>query len=165
MDKHLKNRVSLFKPSHFLAFGFGSGLSPIMPGTFGSLAAIPLIYFLSFLPIELYIFVCILSFVIGIKICSIATQDLGVHDHGAIVWDEIAGMMIVFVAVPIGIWTIVIGFLLFRLFDIVKPWPISVLDKKLDGGFGIMIDDVLAGLFALVILHLMLVFLPANFIL
>jgi phosphatidylglycerophosphatase A len=154
MEKSLKGKVNLLHPAHFLGFGFGSGLFPFMPGTMGSLAAIPLVIAMSYLAIVPYLIVTLIAAVVGITICQKVSDDLGAHDHGAIVWDEIAGMMIVFIAVPITWHSLIMGFLLFRFFDILKPWPISFLDKNVHGGWGIMIDDLVAGLFSLVCLHL-----------
>ncbi len=155
MDKQIRSRVSLLNPVHFLAFGFGSGLAAKMPGTLGTLAALPLVVLLShFSSFTVYLTVTILVCVLGIWICGKTAQDMGVHDDSSIVWDEVAGMLITMLAVPLSWQTVLVGFMLFRFFDILKPWPINYLDKHVHGGFGIMIDDVLAGLFALVILHL-----------
>jgi len=153
MEKEHLARVKLTHPAHFLGFGFGSGLIPIMPGTMGSLAAIPLILLISQVSLTLYVIITIVSCVIGIYICQKVSDDLKVHDHGSIVWDEIAGMMIVFIGINISWHSILLGFILFRIFDILKPWPISFLDKHVSGGFGIMIDDIVAGLFAWLCLH------------
>ena len=141
-------------PVHFLAFGFGSGCSPWAPGTFGTVVAIPVYLLLNTTPLWLYLFITLIMFLAGIWLCDITTRKLGVHDHKGIVWDEIVGYLITMIAAPKGWIWIIIGFVLFRLFDILKPWPISVADKQLKGGFGIMIDDVLAGFAAFVILHL-----------
>ncbi|WJG08414.1 phosphatidylglycerophosphatase A [Aliiglaciecola sp. LCG003] len=157
MIPELRQKVSLRNPVHFLAFGFGSGLASKMPGTFGSIAAIPLVMLCShYLTLPLYLAVTVLACILGIWICGQAADDMGVHDHAAIVWDEIAGMMIVMVAVPLSWQTMLAGFVLFRFFDIVKPWPISYVDRVLHGGIGIMLDDVLAGVAALLSVHLML---------
>lgn len=153
MEKALAKKVKLSHPAHFFGFGFGSGLIPLMPGTMGSIAAIPVIVAMSYLALPYYLILTVFSAVIGILICQKVSHDLGVHDHGSIVWDEIAGMMIVFIAIPISWHSLLIGFLLFRFFDILKPWPISFLDKHVHGGFGIMIDDLVAGLFSLILLH------------
>jgi phosphatidylglycerophosphatase A len=158
MDKQIRSRVSLLNPVHFLAFGFGSGLAAKMPGTFGTLAALPLVVLLShFSSFSVYLIVTILVCVLGIWICGKTAEDMGVHDDSSIVWDEVAGMLITMLAVPLSWQTVLVGFILFRFFDILKPWPISYLDKHVDGGFGIMVDDVLAGLFAVACLHLCLV--------
>jgi phosphatidylglycerophosphatase A len=159
LDKQVRSRVSLLNPIHFLALGFGSGLAAKMPGTFGTLAALPLVVLLShYASFSVYLIVTILVSVVGIWICGKTAEDMGVHDDSSIVWDEVAGMLITMLAVPLSWQTLLIGFVLFRFFDILKPWPISYLDKHVHGGFGIMIDDVLAGLFALSILHLGLYF-------
>ena len=159
MDKQVRSRVSLLNPVHFLALGFGSGLAAKMPGTFGTLAALPLVVVLShYASFSVYLLVTILVSIVGIWICGKTAEDMGVHDDSSIVWDEVAGMLLTMLAVPLSWQTLLLGFVLFRLFDILKPWPISYLDKHVHGGFGIMIDDVLAGLFALCILHLGLYF-------
>ncbi|NNC55559.1 MAG: phosphatidylglycerophosphatase A, partial [Pseudomonadales bacterium] len=88
------------------------------------------------------------AFVVGIWFCELTSRNLGVHDHGGIVWDEFVGYWLAMLFAPPGWIWLLIGFVLFRVFDIVKPWPIRVLDKKVHGGFGIMIDDIIAGLFA-----------------
>lgn len=152
----LGDRARLSNPIHFLALGFGSGLSPKAPGTMGTLAAIPLFLLISWLPLAAYLAVVVLVSVVGIWICDRAARDFGVHDHPAIVWDEIAGFLVTMIAVPAGLAWVVLGFLLFRLFDILKPWPIRWLDRHVHGGVGIMLDDLLAGAFALVLLHLLL---------
>jgi phosphatidylglycerophosphatase A len=148
-------KFSLTNPIHFLALGFGSGLMPKAPGTFGTLAAIPL--FILMVPLSSIFYAAIVLFICisGIYICGKAASDAGVHDHGAIVWDEIAGFLITMFMVPVSWQSVVVGFLLFRLFDIFKPWPISYIDKHVHGGFGIMFDDVLAGFFALACMHLL----------
>ncbi|MDH0447699.1 phosphatidylglycerophosphatase A [Shewanella sp. GD04112] len=144
------SRLSLKNPIHFLALGFGSGLAAKAPGTFGTLAAVPLYLLLAQLPLSWYLVVTLVCVLAGIYICDKAAKDMGVHDHGAIVWDEVAGLLITMIAAPAGVLWLVVGFVLFRLFDIIKPWPIRWLDAKVEGGFGIMIDDVLAGIFALI---------------
>ncbi len=146
----------LKNPLHFFALGFGSGLMPKAPGTFGTLAAIPVYLLMSELPLWLFISLTAVITILGVYICDYTSKALGVHDHSGIVIDEIAGYLITMIAVPADWLWIILGFILFRLFDILKPWPISWLDKKVSGGFGIMIDDVLAGIFALVCLHLII---------
>ena len=145
-------KLNYANPVHLAAVGFGSGLLPKAPGTMGTLAAIPLYLFMtSVLDLGLwqYIAIVVLASVIGVYICASASKAMGVHDHGAIVWDEIAGYGITMIAAPQGWLWVILGFALFRFFDIVKPGPIGWLDKNTHGGFGIMIDDVLAGVFAL----------------
>jgi len=153
MPSKYPRNFNLKSPVQFLALGFGSGLAPKAPGTFGTLAAIPLFLLCSFLPLSGYLVVTVLVSIVGITICGKAADELGVHDHPAIVWDEIAGYLITMILVPVSLTNIIIGFAFFRLFDIVKPWPISLLDKKVSGGLGIMVDDILAGVFALAATH------------
>ena len=156
MDKLTK--PDLRNPVHFLAFGFGSGLAPKAPGTFGTLAAIPVFIVINNFNLLTYLIVLIVISILGIKICDVASRDLGVHDHPGIVWDEIAGYLITMIAVPSSWQAILVGFVLFRFFDIVKPWPIGWLDKKVSGGFGIMLDDIVAGGMAWLVLQLILDF-------
>ena len=143
----------LRSPVLLLAFGFGSGLSKKAPGTVGSLVALVIWILIADLALIPYITFLIISGLIGIYICGVASEKLGVHDHGGIVWDEFVGFWIAMAALPITWQSVILGFLLFRLFDILKPWPISWLDKKVSGGFGIMIDDVIAGLAAAVVIY------------
>ena len=159
MDKQIRGRLSLLNPVHFLALGFGSGLAAKMPGTFGTLAALPLVVLLShYASFSVYLAVTILVSIVGIWICGKTAKDMGVHDDSSIVWDEVAGMLITMLAVPLSWQTLLAGFVLFRFFDILKPWPISYLDKHVHGGFGIMIDDVLAGIFALICVQVLAYF-------
>lgn len=140
-------------PAVFLATGFGSGLSPKAPGTVGTLVSLLLFLFLQDTTWPL-LFVCVVGFAIGIWLCEVTTEKLGVHDHGGIVWDEFIGLWITMLWVPLTAVNLLLAFILFRIFDILKPWPIAYLDKRVGGGFGIMIDDVLAGIFANIILQL-----------
>lgn len=142
-------------PVHVLAFGFGSGLSAIAPGTVGTLAAVPLYLMLQVLPLWAYLLSTLLVILLGIAICGISARRLGVHDHPGIVWDEFAGFFVTMIAAPAGWVWILIGFVLFRFFDVLKPWPIGWLDRRLHGGLGIMLDDVLAGIYALIVLQLL----------
>ncbi|MBA2657925.1 MAG: phosphatidylglycerophosphatase A [Tatlockia sp.] len=142
-------------PAYFIAFGFGSGLMPIAPGTWGTLAAIPLYLLLVGLPLPIYLLVTALAFILGIWVSSKVANELGVHDYGGIVWDEVVGYLLTMTMVPVGIVWMIAGFLLFRLFDIWKPQPIRLVDKRVKGGFGIMLDDVLAAVPAWVILQLL----------
>ncbi|MFQ3235142.1 MAG: phosphatidylglycerophosphatase A [Paraglaciecola sp.] len=154
MNPLIRKRVSLTNPVHFLALGFGSGLASKMPGTFGTLASLPLVVLLaSYSSLTTYAVVTILASIAGIWICGRTADDMQVHDDPSIVWDEFAGMLITMFAVPLSWQTLLLGFALFRLFDILKPWPISYLDKHVDGGFGIMVDDILAGFFAMACVH------------
>jgi phosphatidylglycerophosphatase A len=145
----------LRNPNHFFAFGFGSGLAPIAPGTFGTLAAIPVYWLIQDLALPLYLLWLAVTFALGVYWCDRSSKALGVHDHGGIVWDEMVGYWITMLLAPAGWLWMLIGFMLFRIFDIVKPWPIGWLDRRVGGGFGIMIDDVLAGIYALIILQLL----------
>ncbi|ANG61373.1 phosphatidylglycerophosphatase [Marinobacterium aestuarii] len=142
-------------PVHFLAFGFGSGLAPRAPGTFGTLAAIPLYLLMTLLPLWGYLLVLVVAAGLGIYLCGRTARDMGVHDHPGIVWDEFVGFWITMLFVPVNWVWILVGFALFRLFDIWKPWPIRMVDQKVEGGFGIMLDDVLAGIYALLVLQLL----------
>ncbi len=151
---NIKIPAKLLKhPWHFFSLGFGSGLAPFAPGTFGTLAAIPLYLLCQPLGLEVYLVITLIGFAVGVYWCGFTSKALGVHDHSGIVWDEIVGFFITMIAVPLSLTNIIVGFLLFRLFDIWKPWPIKILDEKVSGGFGIMIDDVLAGIFAFFVLH------------
>jgi phosphatidylglycerophosphatase A len=149
----------LRRPVQLLAFGFGSGLAPRAPGTFGTLAAVPLYLLLAGLSAPYYLLVLILAGLLGVYVCHRTAADLGVHDHGGIVWDEFVGLWITLFLAPPGWWWLVAGFALFRFFDVLKPWPIRWLDRHVHGGFGIMIDDVLAGVFAWASLQLLSVWL------
>ena len=141
-------------PILLLAFGFGSGLSKKMPGTLGTVAAIPLYLALVQTSDWMYLTATLLSLFVGISICDKAAQKLQVHDYGGIVWDEIAGLFITMCWIPFSWENLLVGFALFRFFDIVKPWPIKWLDQHVEGGFGIMLDDVAAGIFAALLLRL-----------
>ncbi len=147
-----KRRLRLTNPWHLLATGFGSGLSPWAPGTMGSIAAIPFWLLLIQLPWQLYSLAVMFSICIGVYICHRTAKDMQVHDHGSIVWDEFAGQSITFLPLLYlqqmnWLWVIA-GFVLFRIFDIWKPFPINWADQKVSGGFGIMLDDLIAGLWA-----------------
>ncbi|PPD33971.1 MAG: phosphatidylglycerophosphatase A [Methylomonas sp.] len=140
-------------PLLLLAFGFGSGLSRKMPGTMGTVAAIPLYLLLIQTSGWIYLLATLISIISGIAICDYAAQKLQVPDYGGIVWDEIAGFLITLCWLPFSWQNLLAGFVLFRLFDILKPWPIKWLDQHVHGGFGIMLDDVVAGVFAALILQ------------
>lgn len=141
--------LPLFKqPVQFLAFGFGAGLSPKAPGTVGTLVAIPFYWLMRDWPLSVYLLMLVATFAVGVYLCGAAAKARQCHDHPGIVWDEMVGYWITMTLAPAGWWWLLVGFVLFRLFDIVKPWPINWLDKKVSGGFGIMIDDVLAGVLA-----------------
>ncbi len=143
----------LRNPLHLLSLGFGSGLMPFAPGTFGTLVAIPFYLLIAQLDVPYYLAFIVFAFGLGVYLCQYTSAALGVHDHSGIVWDEFVGFWITMIAVPVTWQWIVAGFVLFRVFDIVKPWPVKVVDTRMTGGFGIMFDDVLAGLYALACLQ------------
>jgi len=143
------------RPLHFLAFGFGAGCSPKAPGTMGTLMALALYLPLSRLPDWAYLGVTLAVAVSGVFICGWSARRLGVHDHPGIVWDEIAGYLVTMLWAPRGLIWALLGFVLFRFFDILKPWPIGWLDRRVGGGLGIMLDDLAAGLAALGLLQLL----------
>ncbi|WP_019865746.1 phosphatidylglycerophosphatase A family protein [Methylovulum miyakonense] len=151
----LAPRQILKDPVLFLAFGFGSGLAKKAPGTFGTVAAIPVYCLFAQSNLLVYSILTLLVTVVGIWICGVAADKLGEHDFGGIVWDEIAGYLITLWLVPFSWAAVFWGFILFRIFDILKPWPIRWLDRNIHGGLGIMLDDVLAGIFAGLLLWLM----------
>ncbi|MCG8416205.1 MAG: phosphatidylglycerophosphatase A [Pseudomonadales bacterium] len=157
MDSETKLKPALNNPVHLLAFGFGSGLSPKAPGTAGTMLAVLLYLPMTQLNLMGYSLVIILSFTAGIWICDRTSRDLEVHDHGGIVWDEFVGFWITMYLTPASWLWIGVGFLLFRVFDILKPWPIKWADKRVSGGFGIMLDDALAGIMAALCIQAMLV--------
>ena len=159
MDNNNKSQVPaslLLNPIHLLSLGFGSGLSPKMPGTMGTVVAVGLYLLLPTVDWKIYLGIVITSLIVGIFLCDYTAKALNVHDHPGIVWDEIVGYFITMFMVPKSWLWILVGFVLFRLFDIWKPWPISIADKRLKGGLGIMLDDVIAGLFALIIIQIIL---------
>jgi len=135
-------------PVHLLAFGFGSGAVPKAPGTAGT--AVAVLIFLALPPLSplLYGALLLITFLLGIWLCGKTADDLGVHDHGGIVWDEFVGYWITMFMAPVGWQWAILGFVLFRILDIFKPWPIKWVDKELKGGLGIMLDDGLAGIMA-----------------
>jgi phosphatidylglycerophosphatase A len=141
-------------PVHLVAFGFGTGLSPYAPGTFGTLVGIPFVLLMAPLGFVAQLVLVFAGFLFGIYVCGESARRLGVHDHGGIVWDEVIGYAVTMLAVPAEPLWMLAGFALFRLFDIWKPWPIREADHSLKGGLGIMLDDVLAGIFAGAILYL-----------
>lgn len=157
----LRGRARLSNPVHFLALGFGTGLAPKAPGTVGTLAGLPVYALLLPLPLWGYLLATLVVIAAGIWICDRAARDFGVHDHPAIVWDEVAGFLVTMIAAPVGLGWIVLGFLLFRVFDVLKPWPIGWLDRRVGGGFGIMVDDILAGVYAAVCLQVIVLMVGA----
>lgn len=152
-----QRRALLATPAGWLACGFGAGLAPVAQGTFGSLAALLPWLLLRDLSLPLYVLVLLFGFAVGAWACNVASRALGVADHRSLVWDEFIGQWVALLPllmVPAPWWAIVVGFALFRLFDVWKPWPISWLDRRVKGGMGVMIDDVVAGVFAAIVLAL-----------
>lgn len=137
----------------FLAFGFGVGAAPVAPGTFGTLLAVPLYLALAGTEPLVYAAVVVAMFLGGVWLCRVAERDLGVHDHPAVVWDEIVGFLVTMFMAPPGWFWVIVGFTLFRLFDVWKPFPIRALEQRVHGGLGTMLDDVLAGGYALLVLQ------------
>jgi phosphatidylglycerophosphatase A len=140
--------ATLRDPVQLLALGFGAGLAPRAPGTFGSLVGLALAIVIARWGWTASVVATLAACIAGVWICGASARRLGVHDHPAIVWDEVAGMMITMLAAPPGwMWTL-LAFVLFRALDIIKPWPIREIDHGMRGGAGIMLDDVLAGILA-----------------
>ena len=154
-----QRRALLSTPAGWLACGFGSGLAPVAQGTFGSLAAILPWLLLRQLSLPLNVLVIVIGFAVGVWACDVAGRALGVDDHRSLVWDEFIGQWIALLPALLGPWwAVALGFALFRLFDVWKPWPIRYLDQHLKGGLGVMVDDVIAGVFAAVVLWLVLAY-------
>jgi phosphatidylglycerophosphatase A len=142
----------------FLAFGFGSGLSRYAPGTMGTLAAIPFAVLLKGLPAVGFWLILAGLFIAGIWICDISSKRLGQHDPGGIVWDEMVAYWLTVAFIPVTWQWWLLAFVLFRFFDIVKPWPIRLAEKKFAGGLGIMLDDIIAAAFAMAIMFVLSLF-------
>ena len=148
--------ASIWKnPLHFIAFGFGVGALPIAPGTFGTLIAIPFYLALQFFSTFTYLIILIFITLISMWICDKVSKEINVPDHQGMCLDEIVGFLVTMYAVPHGLKWVVLGFVLFRVFDIWKPWPIRLLDERVHGGIGIILDDVVAGIFSCLILHIL----------
>lgn len=145
---HLTAKQILRNPIYCLAFGLGSGLSPIAPGTCGTFIAVPFFLLFAQLPLLAYIGILVVTTLLGIWLCGVTARRLGVPDHPGIVWDEMVGYWLTMLATPPNWQWIALGFIYFRFFDIVKPWPIGAIDRQVKGGLGIMLDDILAGIFA-----------------
>ena len=142
----------LSHPAHFFSLGFGSGLAPKAPGTFGTVVGLPLFWLISGYPLNVQLFIIAALFIIGIYFCNITGKALGVADAGGVVWDEIVAMMLVLAFAPRTWLGWLVAFLLFRLFDIWKPYPICYFDAKLKNGFGVMFDDFLAAIYTILVL-------------
>ena len=153
-NKDFKKYVQLTNPIHLLAVGLGSGMSPIMPGTMGSVMAIPLWLLFNGLQPYLYWVLIVVAFIFGCFLCQKTSDDTHTHDSGHIVWDEFVGMWITLFFIPqISVLWVAIAFVAFRVFDMAKPWPIRWFDKRVPGGFGIMVDDVIAAIFSSVTVY------------
>jgi phosphatidylglycerophosphatase A len=154
------NRISphhlLRDPLHLISLGFGSGCAAIMPGTVGTLIGVLLYLPLASLPLPWYLGCCGLGFALGIPLCTRTGKALGVSDHPAIVWDEVIGYLVTMIALPFQWQWMLAGFVMFRLLDIAKPWPIGWLDRQIKGGLGVMLDDLAAGLIGLSLLNIIL---------
>ena len=153
-NKDFKKYVQLTNPIHLLAVGLGAGMSPIMPGTMGSVMAIPLWLLFNGLQPYLYWVLIVVAFIFGCFLCQKTSDDTHTHDSGHIVWDEFVGMWITLFFIPqISVLWIAMAFFAFRVFDMAKPWPIRWFDKRVPGGFGIMVDDVIAAIFSSVTVY------------
>jgi phosphatidylglycerophosphatase A len=151
--------VLLRHPAGWLASGFGSGFSPRAPGTVGTIVALLPWLWLRTLPLPLYAIAIVVSFAVGVWVSTWVVRRSGIQDPQVVVWDEFVGVWIALAAAPTGwIWMLA-GFALFRLFDIWKPWPVRWADEKLHGGLGVMLDDVFAGIYALIVMQLAELFL------
>jgi phosphatidylglycerophosphatase A len=142
-------------PLHFIAFGFGTGALPYAPGTFGTIIAIPFFLVLRSFSIELYIGILLILIIASMWLCEKVSKDIGVADHQGMCVDEIIGYLVTMTFAPATFKWILIGFLLFRLFDIWKPWPIRQVDQRFHGGVGVILDDVLAGIYSMIILYIL----------
>jgi phosphatidylglycerophosphatase A len=150
-----QRRALLSHPAGWIATALGAGLSPKAPGTAGSLVALlPWRFLLREEPPGAYLAVLVAGFLLGVWACGVCDRRLGLHDQGALVWDEVIGMWLVLFAAPPQWWWMIVGFVLFRLFDIWKPWPVGWADRRVHGGVGVMLDDLVAGCYALVVLQL-----------
>jgi phosphatidylglycerophosphatase A len=146
-------RFLLSHPTHFLSLGFGSGLAKVAPGTFGTLVGLPLFWIISNYSIPVQLLIIAIMFAIGIYFCAFTGKAIGVVDHGSIVWDEIVAVMLVLTFTPYQWQWWLAAFLLFRLFDIWKPYPIRQLEVRYKNGFGVMFDDLLAAIYAIICLQ------------
>ncbi|MGN1281264.1 MAG: phosphatidylglycerophosphatase A [Succinivibrio sp.] len=161
MDKHdrsyLKN-ISLLNPAHLISLGFGSGMMPKAPGTFGSLAALPVCMLLVYTPWYVTAAVALITFFVGWYTSNITEKAMGMHDNSSIVIDEFDGMFISVLFFPQNWYLTILAFILFRIFDVLKPFPISFFDRRVKGGLGVMLDDVIAGIFACSSAHIIFCF-------
>lgn len=142
-------------PRYFIAFGLGSGAMPVAPGTFGTLMAIPFYLLLQPLPWYAYLIFVIIFIILSAWLSDYVSRAIKVHDHPGMNIDEFAGFFVTMINAPLGFEWILLGFLLFRIFDIWKPWPIRYLDENVHGGFGMLLDDVVAGIFSMIIIQIL----------
>ena len=157
-------RFLLSHPAHFIALGFGSGLAPAAPGTFGTLAGLALYWLLAQVAPPLVIaFLAIPAFFLGVWACERTGRDLGVQDHGAMVWDEIVAFLPLAALASTSLMLQAVAFVLFRVFDIWKPYPIRLVEKNVKGGMGVMVDDLMAGAYAYVAFVLFIVVMHKGF--
>lgn len=157
-------RFLVSHPAHFIALGFGSGLAPAAPGTFGTLAGLGLYWLLALVAPPLVIaFLAIPAFFVGVWACERTGRDLGVQDHGAMVWDEIVAFLPLAALASSSLMLQAVAFVLFRLFDIWKPYPIRLVEKNVKGGMGVMVDDLMAGAYAYVAFVLFIVVMHKGF--
>jgi phosphatidylglycerophosphatase A len=151
-------RFLVAHPAHFIALGFGSGLARKAPGTFGTLAAFPLYWALALvLPPLAIAYVAVPLFFVGVWACDVTGRDLGVQDHGAMVWDEIVAFLPLLAVSSADVRLQLVAFALFRLFDIWKPFPIRELERRVKGGMGVMLDDVFAAFYAYIVFALFII--------
>ncbi len=141
-------RSLIRRPACFLAYGFGAGLAPKAPGTFGTLVALPIYWLIQDSPLLEYLILVLALSIIGIWLCQRAADWVKLDDPSGIVWDEIVGYLVAMTFAPSGWQWMLLGFVLFRFFDILKPWPVNLADRHLHGGLGIMLDDIVAGIMA-----------------
>ncbi len=153
---HLPKEINLKNPLHLLAVGFGSGAAPYMPGTAGTLVAVPIYLLMQLAPLPIYTLILAIMVFAGFWLCDVTDKAISVHDHPSIVWDEIVGFLLTMWAVPLYWMWLLLGFLLFRLFDIWKPRPISWINDKVGGGVGVVVDDLMAGVYAWIVLQIII---------
>ena len=139
---------------YFLGFGFGSGLLPKIPGTWGTLAAVPMAFGLSFFPLWVAIVITLFYFILGSYLSGILSDELGLHDYGGVNCDEVVGFLFLMLPFPCTWQYLLLGFILFRFFDIIKPFPIGWIDRHIVGGFGMMFDDIVAAIMAMLLMLL-----------
>lgn len=156
MSKQLLEHKVWKNPWHFIAFGFGSGLLPVMPGTYATLVAIPIFLVLQSFGWIFYAIATLVITVFGMWLSEKVSKEIGIHDYPGMNFDEIVGYLVTMFLAPASLIWVIIGFCLFRLFDILKPWPINWVDKNVKGGVGVILDDVIAGLLSFIVIQIAL---------